>query len=221
MHRSIPQVSLAHLELVFQSSQHPWWIRFGGFLFLSRDIFFLLFCLCGKTKTKNLPFLIFGFAIFGCKMQCCIIIFSWILFGLIRPQDEQKNSSSLFPPEVVSNVIVIFFHFINLNMAWIKCMAVYLLLMWRNVTRKSKKKFWVLNHLKIPFHSVWYSLLSIRIQRNAVLSLCQRVWQDPKQWIILLRLYHLNVGLIRTFFPPASTCNCFYTACFILLKKEK
>lgn len=50
-------------------------------------------------------------------MQYYIRIFFWILFGLIRPQDEQKDSSSLIPPEVVSNGIVIFFHFINLNMA--------------------------------------------------------------------------------------------------------
>jgi len=71
-----------------------------------------------KTKAKKtLSFLIFVFAIFGCKMQCCIIMFSWILFGLIRPQDEQKDSGSLFPPEVISNGIVIFFCFVNLSTA--------------------------------------------------------------------------------------------------------
>lgn len=146
-----------------------------------------------KNKTKNLPFLIFGFAIFGCKMQCCIIIFSGILFGLIRPQDEQKNSSSLFPPEVISNVIVIFFHFINLNMAWIKCMAVYLLLMQQNITGRSKKKFRVLNNLKIPFHSVWYSLLSIR---------------NPEKCCIIT----LSEGLTRSqtinYSPPFITPKC-------------
>lgn len=123
----------------------------------------LIFCVREKDENqKIMPLLIFVFAIFGYKMQCYIIIFSWILSGLIRPQDEQKDYSSLFPPEVISDDIVIFFHFINLNMARIKCIAVYLLLMWGNVTRSSKKKIWVLIHIKIPYNSVWYSCLSVR-----------------------------------------------------------
>lgn len=133
------------------------------------------------------------FAILGCKMQCYIIIFSWILFGLIRPQDEQKDSSSLFPPEVLSNGIVIFFHFINLNMAWIKCIAVYLLLTWENVTRSSKKKSWVLILLKIPFHSVWYRHLNVR---------------NPEKCCIIT----LSEGLTRSqtinYSPPFITSKC-------------
>lgn len=197
MHKNLLQVSVAQFracalkELVSLMNK----IYFLCFNFLGIFCFLFSFSVFLLVKKKKKKLAIFNICFCSIWMQNAMLYYNllfWILFGLIRPQDEQKDSSSLFPPEVISNGTVIFFHFINLNTAWIKCTTVYLLLMWENVMRRSKK-FWVLIHLKIPFHSVWYSFHNVK---------------NPEKYCIIT----LSEGLTRSqtinYPPPFITPKC-------------